>query len=268
MNVTSLFIYCITFAYIGLLCSKFWSDIFKPTPTLTFNRIAFIKKLLPLHQLYFPSLRTKDYRKDSFLEMFSLLLTALFSFTVLTVLQSLTIQILGIIAIFVFLNAVYFSLLYLAVYDIRTYTIPAEFVRNVLIMIVLIQGLVALIQFITKLHGNDFIQTNLIFGNFSNLLGGLAGFCVIKFIITITDNKGMGEGDIDTSTIIGLVLGFTYFWISFLVTVLVGFVLSIFVILFTRKVKGFVIPFVPLQLIGFVITIGFGSEIARILFGI
>jgi prepilin signal peptidase PulO-like enzyme (type II secretory pathway) len=268
MNLTLLIIYCGVFAYIGLLCSKYWSDIFKQSPTAAFNGISFLKKLIPFHQIFFLDLRTKDYRKEIFLELFSMLLTAFFSFAVLIILQNLAMQVWGIIALFVFFNAVYFALLYLAVYDIRTYTIPADFVRNVLIMVVIIQGCIALIQLILHTQGNDFIESNIVIGSFSNLLGGIAGFGIITLIITITDNKGMGEGDIDTSTIIGLVLGFTQFWISFLVTILVGFVLSIFVIVFTKKVKGFVIPFVPLQLIGFVVSLRFGSEIARILFGI
>lgn len=268
MNLTSLIIYCGVFAYIGLLCSKYWSDIFKQSPTISFHLINFLKKLIPLHQIFFRYLRTKDHHKESLLEIFSMMLTALFSFVVLLMLQGLELQMFGVIALFIFFNALYFSLLYLAIYDVRTYTIPADFVRNVLIMVIIIQGCIALMQLILHAQGSSFIESHIVIGSFSNLLGGIAGFSIITLIIKITDNKGMGEGDIDTSTIIGLVLGFTQFWISFLVTILVGFVLSIFVILFTKKVKGFVIPFVPLQLIGFVIALGFGPEIARILFGI
>ena len=54
--------------------------------------------------------------------------------------------------------------------------------------------------------------------------------------------------------------------ISILVTLLVGSIFGVFILTLKKERKNLIVPFGPFLLIGFVVALGFGADIFKIIF--
>lgn len=94
----------------------------------------------------------------------------------------------------------------------------------------------------------------------SHVLTALTGMGFILLVILVT-RGGMGGGDIWILGLIGLILGPLHTLLSFFLTSIIGGALAVFILLSGRKKRKEGIPFGPLLIIGFYISLFFGSEL-------
>ncbi len=170
-----------------------------------------------------------------------------------------------------FINSIFFllvvsSLLYLAIYDLLTFSIPEEFTKNLLIIVAIANLIIGLMRLLSNYLPIGSIFKFLSLGNIDNLLGGIFLALIIWIVIKITKEKGMGEGDVDIMAITGLALGFQNAIVSFLSTLFFGSIISLIYAKLVGKYKNLIIPFVPFILIGFCITLAFGRELYDLFF--
>ena len=168
--------------------------------------------------------------------------------------------ILSIVYIFVFV-----TLLYLSVFDIIHLAIPENFLKGILLIIVitnLLFGIYKLLLLRTEgLEPFPFIHL----GTFGSILAGIILGGIIFIINRLSNKKAIGEGDIFIMMIIGFTLGFPLGLISFFLTCILGSIVGIVYSLIVRKFKGVLVPFVPLILLGFVFTLVLGSQLINLL---
>jgi len=168
--------------------------------------------------------------------------------------------ILAIVFIFVFV-----SLLYLSVYDIIHLAIPENFLKVVLLIIVITNLLFGIYKLVLlRVDGVEpfpFISM----GTVGSIIAGLILGGVIFIINRTSNKKAIGEGDIYIMMMIGFTLGLPMALISFFLTCILGSVVGITYSLMVKKFKGVLIPFVPLILMGFVFTLLIGMQIYSLL---
>lgn len=80
-------------------------------------------------------------------------------------------------------------------------------------------------------------------------------------LIIITKGKGMGGGDVKLGAFMGLMLGFPQALIALILSFLTGAIFSIFLIIFSKKHFGQVIPFGPFLVLGSLIALFWGDKI-------
>ena len=95
-----------------------------------------------------------------------------------------------------------------------------------------------------------------------------ATFLTLFFFLVVRFSKesAMGEGDLYLIACISLFLGFPNSLISILVTLLVGSIFGVFILTLKKERKNLIVPFGPFLLIGFVVALGFGADIFKIIF--
>ncbi len=160
---------------------------------------------------------------------------------------------------------VYFVVLcvffYLAVYDLYTFSIPARETLYLTLGVVAFNLFIGLAKFLFPEFAPDTA-----FGTADNLLAGLIGGLVILFLILITRQKGMGQGDVYIAVIMGVMLGGLRGIASFYVTILLATAVGLILMLINGKLKGLIVPLVPFMLLGFATAIGLGESIVGLLF--
>ncbi len=168
--------------------------------------------------------------------------------------------ILTVLFIFVFV-----ALLYLSVFDIIHLSIPENFLKVVLLIVVianLLFGLYKLVLF--RIDGTEPFPF-VVMGTLGSILAGLILGGIIFLINRLSNKKAIGEGDIYIMLMIGFTLGLPMGLISFFLTCVLGSIVGITYSLIIRKFKGILIPFVPLILMGFVFTLFIGMQLYSLL---
>lgn len=148
--------------------------------------------------------------------------------------------------------------LFLSFFDLHSFSIPANSTIAFIVFLLLINFLVlALYKSISIIPGNSFSPV-------MNLLAAVIAGGFIGVIVLITKEKGMGKGDILVAVAMGLTLGIktvVAFYIAIFSATLIGLVYA----LFTGKLKGVKLPFVPFLTLGALISLVFWTEITAIL---
>jgi len=91
---------------------------------------------------------------------------------------------------------------------------------------------------------------------YQNILGAIALGTITQLIVLLTKEKGLGQGDVRISMIVGLLIGFDsiLYWsyISVFTALIYG---SVFALKEKKKLKGLKIPFVPFMILGVIIIV-------------
>lgn len=217
---------------------------------------------IPLFSAYLLTQKNKlKYKNIAALsEALGIFVFAVFAFTSYEFFENYAeLKMIDVIAFFIIHFIILSGMLYLSIYDIATLTIQERDVKLLFLIAVLANFFVAIVRFIYFRIEGIVLFKYLDIGNLDNLLaGGVIAF-LIWLIIKITKNEGMGEGDIDTMAIVGLILGWPHIFSSFFFSIIIGSLIGILYSLKLGKLKGVVIPFVPLILIGYIIALGYGE---------
>ncbi len=164
--------------------------------------------------------------------------------------------ILTIVFIFVFL-----SLLYLSIFDIIHLSIPENFLKAAVLIIVITNLLFGIYKLVLiRIDGVEpfpFVSM----GTFGSIVAGLILGGIIFIINRLSNKKAIGEGDIYLMMMIGFTLGLQMALVSFFLTCVLGSIVGISYSLIVKKFKGVLIPFVPLILMGFVFTLLIGVQL-------
>ncbi|MEO6728545.1 MAG: prepilin peptidase [Candidatus Dojkabacteria bacterium] len=156
---------------------------------------------------------------------------------------------------------VFICLLYLSVFDIIHLAIPEDFLKGVLLIVVVSNLLFGIFKLVTiRTTGVEpfpFVSM----GTIGSIVAGLILGGIIFAINRLSNKKAIGEGDIYLMLMIGFTLGLTMGLISFFLTCILGSIVGVSYSLIVKKFKGVLIPFVPLILMGFVFTLAIGIQI-------
>lgn len=158
--------------------------------------------------------------------------------------------------------AVFIVLLYLAIYDLFTYSMPTwtltvlGFIAvgiNVLWLVMLQYSAWDPVAFAT-------------YGSVANLVVGIVSGLSFGLIILLTKEKGLGMGDLYLAVFLGLLLG----WPAIIsaLYVMLGSAITVGLIYCYRlkRFRGVILPLVPFIALGFMCAITFGHQIFGILF--
>lgn len=153
------------------------------------------------------------------------------------------------------------ALFYLAVFDMFTYSIPANITLILTLLVVGLNLFVGVIRFFLPEFAP---HTGL--GTLDNLVAAIVAGGFIWLLIQLTRQKGMGEGDVYIAVIMGIMLGGVRGIAAFYVTVIGASLVGIALMAMKKKLKGLIVPLVPFMLIGFVFGATLGNAIANLLF--
>lgn len=150
-------------------------------------------------------------------------------------------------------------LLYLAIYDLLTYTVPTAQLKWALGVAVSGNILFAIFRYLS-------LYNSLLLGNMTNLLAAVIASLFLIALIVLTRNRGMGQGDVLIAAIIGMLLGLTGLLAGFYVMLLSASLFGIAYSIRMNKFKGLLIPLVPFMSLGFFLALTWGPQIVNILF--
>ncbi len=184
----------------------------------------------------------------------------IYSISCITLILSLNIKLYVAAFLYFYLLIIVLFLSYLSIYDLLHYSIPTDTTVYFASFVVVINLGTAIL----KVLFSDYRKIEL--GGFNNLMGGLILFVAVYVLIIISKEKAMGKGDADLAGIIGLNLGLLGSIAYIFYTIFIGSILSIILIVLLKKVKGVIIPFVPIMTLGFSITLGFSDILLEVLF--
>lgn len=157
-------------------------------------------------------------------------------------------------------------LLYLAIYDLYYYEIPTLYSKQLVFIVIIaniVIGIAKIINFeLFQQISFDFITL----GTPQNLLGFIAGYLITYLLVKFSNEKALGDGDIDLNALIGGVIGIKYLFIYFFVVLTLGTIFGITYAAMIKKIKDVLIPLVPILLLAFVICLGFSDNIYEIIF--
>lgn len=132
--------------------------------------------------------------------------------------------------------------------------------------LVIISLVVGVYRFlIYRLTGED-ILTALGIGFWDNLLGALVLALIIYFFVRL--NNSFGMVDVYLIFSLGLMLGFFSSITALILISFIGAVISVLYCIRIRRIKGIKIPFAPLMLISYAVSLGFGEQILNFLMNI
>lgn len=152
-----------------------------------------------------------------------------------------------------FLLGVYLfsALVVIFVFDIKHYIIPDE----VVFPAIGIAAILVLIGASPLVGGWD--KSMLL-----DAVGGAiltAGF--FQFLVTITEGKGMGGGDVKLGLLLGIILGIEKSILMLFISFVSGAVIGVLLIGLRRKKMSSAIPFAPFLILAFFVSYFYGSEI-------
>lgn len=152
-------------------------------------------------------------------------------------------------------------LLYLAISDMAFFEIPGKQTYQFILFSLSMNVLWVLISI---LFDREFEFITL--GSYTNFLGAIFLGAFTYLLRKITNDKGLGDGDIFLFVGIGSLLGLRLS-VSFLfLTLILGGLISLVYTAIRRKFKGVIIPFVPIILLGFILTLGVGESFLNTFF--
>ncbi|MCL4404000.1 prepilin peptidase [Patescibacteria group bacterium] len=153
--------------------------------------------------------------------------------------------------------------------DLRHYVIPNEL--NLLLVLL---GVV--IVYIVAGHGDllfpfrtSFLeQYELLFSPWSNpvvthLIGLAFGGSLFGILVAVSRGRGMGLGDVKLAVAAGFVLGFPDIVLATMLAFILGGFVSVILVLLRQKTMRDRIPFAPILVLGFVLTVFFGAAIVN-----
>ena len=141
---------------------------------------------------------------------------------------------------------VYFCLIFailtvIFVYDLKTQTIPDEFVWAALLVI---------------LAGAWYFTGS---GLFNMLIGGLIGGGVIILLVLMSKEKWMGAGDIKIGLALGALVGYPKALLLLFLAFVLGSLFGLFLIALNKKGLKDTLPFAPFLISSALITLYFGD---------
>lgn len=147
-------------------------------------------------------------------------------------------------------------LLYLAIFDMYTYSIPSQLTNGALLLLLVFS---IILNIFNILLGQSIIDLGIanIDGIFMSVVLSFATYC----LIILTKQRGMGEGDVWIVGMIGLVLGWPESLMAIYFSIVIGGIVGILLILTGRNIKGMILPFVPFLLIGTSLSVIIGERI-------
>ena len=107
----------------------------------------------------------------------------------------------------------------------------------------------------------------LLYGITANLLYSLGGMFIaggMFLAILILSGGGMGDGDVTLIGALGFVLGIKYILLTVFLSFVIGAIISIFLLITKIKTRKDPIPFGPLIILGFFITVLLGEELINL----
>ena len=137
-------------------------------------------------------------------------------------------------------------LIIVAEVDIKFSLIPTSFVY--------LASLIALLYNFIFLNQDAFVQ---------NVGTAFLAALVFGLIVLVTRGKGMGTGDITLAFLMGLVLGFAQTLLAVFLAFFFGALVSVFLIILGKKHFGQTIPFAPFLVLGFLLSLFWGTQILR-----
>lgn len=166
------------------------------------------------------------------------------------------------IGLILFTTSLFFSLIYLSVYDLMYLEIPAKLTIILPVFLLFLNLLVGFINgfenVISFWDGNQ--STPLV-----NILGGLVGAIFLALVVLATREKGMGEGDIWVIATIGLMVGLEKLPIAFYIAIFSALFVGLLYSAKIKKFKGVPIPFVPFLVLGGLVAFALNIDY-RVLF--
>jgi leader peptidase (prepilin peptidase)/N-methyltransferase len=153
------------------------------------------------------------------------------------------------------------ALLYLAIYDLFTYSIPSQFTLTLSLASVAVNVFVGIV----KVLPGDYLET-LRLGSFDNLVAGLLAGLAVWSVIRLTKQKGMGQGDVYIAVIMGLMLGGLGLVAAFYVTIFSGTFIGLIMMWKQKRIRGIIVPLVPFMLFGYAAGAMWSVQIMRLLF--
>jgi prepilin signal peptidase PulO-like enzyme (type II secretory pathway) len=153
-------------------------------------------------------------------------------------------------------------LLYLAVYDLMFLSIPVRFTLQIVFFSVIAQLIILLLRSAGIVDADLFNAL----GTLDNIFGFALLYLGTYLLILATSEKGIGAGDADVNGFIGLQLGISASVVFALSTIFIGSGIGIIYAIIKKRLKGLIIPMVPLICLGYTIAIGYSDEIFSIIF--
>ncbi len=187
----------------------------------------------------------------------------LFLFFGLHIVDLLSNQELGLeMALEIVIQAIAFGfLLYFAIYDLLTYSIPTVAVNWFVGYSILVNVVFLLVNTLSP----DTIQY-LQYGSPLHLISGVIAGASVYALILITKEKGIGLGDLYLAIVMGLLLGWPGILAAFYVLIFSATGVGLLFAAYKRKYKGLIIPLVPFMALGYVAAVAFAEEIYKFLF--
>ena len=147
-----------------------------------------------------------------------------------------------------FFYAIIFSILIIiTVIDLQHMIIPD-------ILIVFILGITIIYKLVSYL-----LYSNL--PELLNSIGGLVLSASLFIIIIIVSRGGMGGGDVTLIGALGFILGIKNIFLTIFLSFILGAIISIFLLITKIKGKKDPIPFGPFIILGFTITVFWGTKL-------
>ncbi len=258
--------------YITLTLSKFFfagiakSENIKGKSAFEFNNTFFLIPFYTSFLKFRKNLELNIFDKKLILsEVMSLASTLIFILSLINQFlnKDIPFEDLIINVFFFFILLVFF--LYLAIFDLLTFSIPVPTVKLMYLFVILMNFSIGLSRYIFFRSTGEVFFKHVLLGNMGNLAMGLILGLFIWILIKFTKNEGFGEGDIDVMSIIGFSFGWPFALSALFFIIVGGGLIAGFYSLIIGKVKGVIIPFVPLILIGFCIAVGFSDDFTEFL---
>lgn len=172
---------------------------------------------------------------------------------------------------------IFFILLLITVIDLRHYLIPNELTlllvlagaMNSVIMAMRPGGLGS-----SSLFSNSFLQQYvLLFSPFqgivaNHILGAVVGVGFFWALYQVTKGRGIGFGDVKLAGALGLVLGWPDIGLAILLSFIIGGLVGAALMAWGRRGMRDRVPFAPFLVLGFTLTVFFGSRILDAYFGV
>lgn len=164
---------------------------------------------------------------------------------------------------------VFVGLVYLTIWDLHTLSIPERFTNLFLLLIVLINFVLGLSNYLEFRSIGEVSLSSVYIGTVGNMLAGVGLGALIYFLHRFTKGKGIGDGDIYIYAALGFVFGIPLSLGFIMISSITGGLIALGLILSywkdRKKVLKTRIPLMPIVLISFVLTLIFQNQIYLIL---
>ena len=145
----------------------------------------------------------------------------------------------------------FFFSFFLAYIDLKKFEVNRKVSSILLISLILVNISIFLLK-----SDSVILINNWRFDAYQNILGAIALGSITQLIVLLTKEKGLGQGDVRISMIVGLLIGFNNILYWSYIAVFSAIIYGIIDALNNRKkLKGLKIPFVPFMVLGAIIIV-------------